>query len=112
MREAPCFVCFDMATPARVVWVIVRLSLVFFAAGTWLTFHPFPLDRPAQSSFAIPTTAELDHIMLGDKPQALAGHPSRTTTEGYISRRPAAAVAAGEERGRKGLERQPELGSL
>jgi hypothetical protein len=73
MREVPCFVCFDMATPARVVWVIVRSFLVFFAAATWLAFHAFPLVRAAQSSFGRPAgqeaTAQLDHIMLGDKPQ-------------------------------------------
>jgi len=89
MREVPCFICFDMATPARVVWVIVRLYLIFFAAVTWLTFHPFPLERPAQSSIAMPATPQLDHVMLGDKPQALARHPRR-----------------------EGLGRQPELGSL
>jgi hypothetical protein len=68
VREVPCFVCFDMASPARVVWVVVRSSLVFFAAVAWLAFHPFPLERAARSSIvrsaAQPAAAQLDHIML------------------------------------------------
>jgi hypothetical protein len=73
VREVPCFVCFDMASPARVVRVVVRSSLVFFAAVAWLAFHPFPLECAARSSIvrpaAQPAAAQLDHIMLGDRPQ-------------------------------------------
>lgn len=73
MREVPCFVCLDLASPARVVWVIARSSLVFFVVVTWLAFHPFPLERAARSSIvrtaAQPAAAQLDHIMLGDRPQ-------------------------------------------
>jgi ABC-type anion transport system duplicated permease subunit len=69
VREVPRFVCFDMASPARVVWVIVRSSLVFFAAVAWLALHPFPLERAARSSIvrsaAQPAAAQLDHIMPG-----------------------------------------------
>jgi hypothetical protein len=63
MRDVPCFICFEMATPARVVWVIVGLFLVFFAAGAWLTLHPFPLESAARSScVTLPVQAAATHL--------------------------------------------------
>jgi len=71
MRGEPSFVCFDMATPGRVVWVIVRFFLVVLGAVAVLaiTWHPSGrTDRPAA---AMPTAQPADphgHVMLGDKP--------------------------------------------
>jgi hypothetical protein len=72
MRDEPCFVCFDMATPGRVVWVIVRFFLIVIAAVGVLAITWHPGGRTARPVAATPTAqaaAPHDHVMVGDKPQ-------------------------------------------
>jgi hypothetical protein len=72
MRGEPNFVCFDMATPGRVVWVIVRFFLVVLGAVAVLaiTWHPgWRTARPAAATPAAPAAALHNHVTLGEKPQ-------------------------------------------
>jgi hypothetical protein len=72
MRAQPSFVCFDMATPGRVVWVIVRFFLVVLGAVAVLaiTWHPGGRTaRPAAATSTAQAAAPHDHVTLGDKPQ-------------------------------------------
>ena len=73
MRGEPIFVCFDMATPGRVVWVIVRFFLIVIGAVAVLAITWHPGARTARPAAATPTAQaprpQLDHVMLGDKPQ-------------------------------------------
>ena len=72
MRSEPNFVCFDMATPGRVVWVIVRFFLVVLGAVAVLAITWQPSGRSARPAAAMPTTpaaAPHDHVMPDEKPQ-------------------------------------------
>ena len=73
MRGEPNFVCFDMATPGRVVWVIVRFFLVVIGTVAVLAITWHPSGRTARPAAATPaaqaTGPQLDHVMLGDKPK-------------------------------------------
>ena len=73
MRGEPNFVCFDIATPGRVVWVIVRFLLVVIGAVAVLAITWHPGGRAARPAAAMPVeqagAPHLDHVMLGDKRQ-------------------------------------------
>jgi hypothetical protein len=73
MRGEPIFVCFDMATPGRVVWVIVRFFLIVIGAVAVLAITRHPGGRTARPAAATPTAQatgpQVDHVMVGDKPQ-------------------------------------------
>jgi len=73
MRHEPRLVCFDMATPGRVVWVIVRFLLVVLGAVAVLaiTFHPsgHTAQRAAQAPAAQAAGPQRDHVMLGEGPK-------------------------------------------
>jgi hypothetical protein len=73
MRARPSFVCFDMATPGRVVWVIVRFFLVVIGAVAVLAITWHPGGRTARPAAAMPAAQapgpQLDHATLGDKPK-------------------------------------------
>ena len=72
MRGEPNFVCFDMATPGRVVWVIVRFLLVVLGAVAVLaiTWHPGGrTGRPAPVAPTAPAAGhQHDHVILDEKP--------------------------------------------
>jgi hypothetical protein len=73
MRARPSFVCFDMATPGRAVWVIVRFFLVVIGAVAVLAITWHPGGRTARPAAAMPaaqaTGPQLDQVMPGDKPK-------------------------------------------
>jgi len=68
MRGEPNFVCFDMATPGRVVWVIVRFFLVVLGAVAVLAITWHPGWRTARPAAATPAALH-NHVTLGEKPQ-------------------------------------------
>ena len=75
MRDEPCFICFDMPTPGRVLWVILRFLLVgggLLAVGVAINMHENAVAahkvtaKPASQVVAGP---QIDHTILGDQSQ-------------------------------------------
>jgi len=72
MRGEPCFICFDMPTPGRVLWVILRFLLVgggLLALGVAINMHqnavaPRTVTAKPASQVAGP---QIDHTILGDQ---------------------------------------------
>ena len=72
MRGEPCFVCFDMPTPGRVLWVILRFLLVgggLLAVGVAINMHENAIaDHKATARPASQVAgAQIDHTILGDQ---------------------------------------------
>ena len=72
MRDEPCFICFDMPTPGRVLWVILRFLLVgggLLAVGVAINMHQNAVAARQVTANAASQVAgpQIDHTILGDR---------------------------------------------
>jgi hypothetical protein len=72
MRGEPCFICFDMPTPGRVLWVILRFLLVgggLLAVGVAINMHQNDVAAHKVTAKAASPAAgpQIDHTILGDQ---------------------------------------------
>ena len=72
MRDEPCFICFDMPTPGRVLWVILRFLLVgggLLAVGVAINMHQNAVAarNVTTKPTAQVTGPQIDHTILGDQ---------------------------------------------
>ena len=72
MRGEPCFICFDMPTPGRVLWVILRFLLVgggLLALGVAINMHQNAVaERQVTAKPASQVAGpQIHHTILGDQ---------------------------------------------